>query len=210
MSKFNIFKSNRTTFETAALFLFILVLISNLAILRFTEGYFAFYDISMADIDYAPQMYDYLRIALPVVIASLVITVLMSGVMWAAIKAGDGMASLTKPGKRAVKFVKLHKRFFVWLSSFLGYIIKIGIILVSLWALWVGLYSLSASMGRSYAENSSRVTSISKAGENLQKIIIYKSNDELVLKTYNVSEKVFSSGYEVLYSTNYSARYIDL
>jgi len=210
MNKFNRLKTKRTTFEVAAVFVFVLVLISNLAILRFTEGYFAFYDILMSDVNYIPQMYDYLRIALPVIITSIIVTALMIGVMWLAIKTGDRMASITKPTKQTVKFAKRNKRFFVALSSALGMIIKIGIVAISLWAFWTGLYSISFDIGRMYAEARSEMTTISEPDEVLQKVIIYKGNDELILKIYDTSTKEFKKGYKVLYNSDYNAKLIDL
>lgn len=210
MNKFDTPKAKRTTFEVAALFVFALVVISNLAIIRFTEGYFAFYDIPMADVNYTPQMYDYLRIALPVIITAIIVTTLMTAAMWLAVKAGDKMASITRPNNKTVKFVKRHRRFFGSLSSTLGLIIKIGIVGVSFWAFWIGLYSISADVGKSYAANRAEMTSISTSGEVLQKVIIHKGNEELILKTYDTSNKEFKPGYEILYNADYNARVIDL
>lgn len=210
MKRLNLSWKERTTFEVAALFVFLLVLVSNLAVLRFAEGYFEFYGVPMAEVGYVPQMYDYLRIALPVMTASVVFTSLIVGVIWLSGKAGDATADFTKLGKRLTKFLKRNEQFLTRVLSILGALVWIGTALLILWALWVFLYSVSATLGRSYAENKSSVTSISEPGEITQRVIIHKGDNELILKVYDTSKREFTSGYEVVGSPSYNAHLISL
>jgi len=210
MKIIDVLNSKRATFELAALFIFILVLVANLVLIRFTEGYFEFFGVPMSEVNYAPQMYDYLRIALPVIAGSIVVTIIFIFLTWLTTYVGDFLARLTKQPKWAVQLVERHQKYFKMVASVLDVMTKIGILAACLWLFWVALYSVTATLGGNYARNTTQMTSISKTGDNLQKLIIYKGANELILKTFDVSKKEFVDGYSVVNGTDYDARRIDL
>jgi lysylphosphatidylglycerol synthetase-like protein (DUF2156 family) len=210
MKKITLFGNERTTLELAALFVFILVLVANLVVIRFTEGYLGYYGIPIAEVNYVPQIYDYLRIALPVIIGSIIITVVVLCLIGLSVYIGNLLAKLTKPSKSAIKYVRRHGKFFKGIFNIFGLLIKVSIWAVCILVLWSALYTVSANTGKTSAENTTRMTSISKSDDNLQKVIIYKGDNELILKTYDTSKKEFVDSYSVIVGADYSARMIDL
>lgn len=210
MKRTTIFNKERTTLELAALFVFVLILVANLVVVRFTEGYLGYFDISIAEVNYTPQMYDYLRIALPVIIGSIIITIVVLCLIGLSVYIGNLLAKLTRPSKSAIKYIRRHEKFFKGLFYILGLLIKVSIWAISILVLWSALYTVSASTGKAFAENATRMTSISKSDETLQKVIIYKGSNELILKTYDTSKKEFVDSYSVIVGADYTARMIDL
>jgi len=210
MKRTTIFGKDRTTLELAALFVFVLVLVANLVVVRFSEGYFQHFGISLSEVNYTPQMYDYVRIALPIIIGSIVVTVAALCLIGLSIYIGNLLARFFRPSKGAIKYVGKHRKFFERLANILGLLIKVTLGAASIWILWTALYSVSAEAGKMSAANTVKMSSISKPGDNLQRVIIYKGNNELILKTYDNSKKEFLSGYSVVSGTDYDARTIDL
>jgi len=210
MKSINLLIGKRTTLELAALFVFVLVLVANLVVLRFSEGYFEYFGISLGEVNFVPQMYDYLRIALPVIIVSVVVTGLLLCFIGSSIYIGNLLAKLTMPSKKAITYVKRHRKFFETLAYALGILSEVFLVIVSIWLLGTVLYSVSAEVGKMSAANTSEATSVSKLGDNLQKVIIYKGDSELILKTYDTSKREFVDGYSVTRDDNYEARTIDL
>lgn len=210
MKKATIFSKDRTTLELAALFVFALVLVANLVVVRFSEGYFGYFNIPLAEVNYVPQLYDYVRIAFPVIIIAGIVTAVVFGLMRLSVFIGSLLAGLTKPSEKAVDFVRRHIKIFKGLVTILGIIINVGIWIVVGWALWIALYNVSADAGKISAGNMKSFSSISSVGDNLQKVIIYKADNEIIIKTYDTSKKEFVDGYDVLYGSSYSPKTIHL
>lgn len=209
MKKITILGKDRTTLEVASVFVFILVLVSNLVTIRFAEGYFGYFNIPLAEVNYVPQMYDYVRIALPVIIGAVVVTAITLGLMGLSSYGSGLLAKLLKPNKKAVKFAKRHKKLFESLGGVFDFLAKAVIWIVILLASWSMIYTFSANFGKVSAESTTKLSSISSTDDNLQKVIIYKGVNELIVKTYDTSKNEFLDGYDVFYGTSYIVRTID-
>lgn len=194
------------TFELAALFIFSLVLLGHLSVVNFARGYYDHFNVTLADIGFSPQIYDYVSIAPAAFIGSAIVTVLMALLIKAAMRIGDFAGSKTKPSKWLVSLVKKHKKpinsFLAVMDKILRVIFWLVIIVVSVY----GVGSLSVQMGKNTAINKTNFSSISEADENIQRIIIYKNDAEIVLKSYDISIRQFVGDFEVISGASYTTR----
>jgi flagellar biosynthesis protein FlhB len=207
--KIAIFGKDRTTFEIASIFVFVLVLVANLVAVRFAEGYFGYFNVPLSEVNFVPQMYDYVRIALPVIIGAVVVTVITFGLMGLSAYVSNFLARLLKPNKKAVKFAKRYKKFFESLDFVFDFLTKAVMWIGTGLVLWSMIYTFSANFGKTSAESMTKLSSISGANDNLQKVIIYKGVNELIVKNYDTSKNKFQDGYDVLYGSSYTTRTID-
>ena len=209
MKKIILFGSERNSLELGALFLFALIVVSNLAVIKFAEGYFEYFDISLGSINFTPQLYDYVRIAMPVLIISTIITLVVAFVMNMNSFIGKFFANRTKPSKKLHEYAKRHENFFENLSKLVDFIFIAFIAGTVVWLFYSSTTDLAKSFGEVSAKNTTKLSSISQPSDNTQEIIIYKGNDEIITKNYDTSKKVFFDGYQVLVSSNYEVRYIN-
>lgn len=194
------------TFELAALFIFSLVLLGHLSVVSFARGYYDHFNVTLADINFSPQIYDYVSIAPAAFIGSAIVTVLIALLIKAAMRLGDFAGSITKPSKWLVSLVKKHKKpvnsFLVVTDKILRVVFWLVIIAVAIY----GVGSLSSVMGENIAKSKTNFSSISEADENIQRIIIYKNDAEIVLKSYDISKNQFLDDYEVISGASYTTR----
>jgi hypothetical protein len=66
--------------------------------------------------------------------------------------------------------------------------------------------NISLYLGKVSAESKVNYSTVSNEGENTQKVIIYKSSSEVVLKSYDISKGNFIDGYETLTGASYTTR----
>lgn len=207
--KITLFDKENITLEFSALFLFVLVLVSNLAVIEFAEGYFGYFDVSLGSINFMPQPYDYMRIAMPVLVTSIMMTLIITLLMRASSSAGEYFANRTKPNKRFSQYAKRHKKFLDGLINIVDFVFVAFVAGVIIWASYSPTTGLAKDFGEANAKNMTRLSSISKPSDSFQEIIIYKGNGEIITKTYNVSKKEFLDGYRVATTNDYQVRYIN-
>lgn len=197
------------TLELATIFLFTLVLMSNLAVIKFAEGYFGYFDISLGSINFTPRMYDYASIVMPVLVASVIVTLIVAVSMKVSFSVGDFFANKKKPNKSFSQYAKRHEKVIMGLMKVLDFIFFAFVAGVIVWVFYSFTTDLSKNYGEATAKNMTRLSSISMSGDNFQDIIIYKGNGEIITKKYDVSQKEFLDGYRVVATDNYQVRYIN-
>ena len=198
------------TLELTALFIFALVVLGNFSVTKFAEGYYGHFDITLPEISFIPQVYDYVNVLPLTLIASAIVVLVVVALTRLSVWLGSVLAEKTKPSKKLFKFVKRHKRPFGLLVKVLEWILKIGIWGFVLVSLVYSVNNISLYMGKVSAETKANYTVVSSEGENAQKVIIYKNSSEVILKTYDISKGEFIDGYETLTGASYTTRSMKL
>jgi len=196
------------TLELAALFVFSLVLIGNLSVTNFAQGYYSHFDVTLPEINFAPQVYDYVNIVLASLIGAGVVVLAVVFLMKLGMWVGEFVADRTKPSKKLADFVKKRERKFITAANLMEWILRTAFWGVAAFTLYSSVSVLSDKLGELSAQNKASFSSISPEGEDLQKVIIYKNDNEIILKTYSVSRKEFVEGYEAINGATYTTRTI--
>ncbi|MBH2007451.1 hypothetical protein I8H83_02520 [Candidatus Saccharibacteria bacterium] len=194
------------TLELTALFIFSLVVIGNFSVTKFAEGYYSHFGVTLPEINFIPQVYDYVNVLPLTLIASAVVVLVVVALTRLSVWLGSVMAEKTKPSKKLFKFVKRHRRPFGVLVKFLEWTLKIGIWGFVLVSLVYSVNNISLYLGKVSAESKVIYSTVSNEGENTQKVIIYKSSSEVILKSYDISKGNFIDGYETLTGASYTTR----
>lgn len=202
--------NSRTSLELAGIFVFITILLSNLVVVKFAEGYFGYYDISLGLVNFTPQMYDYVRIAVPVLTMSLIVAI----VIWGAMRFGEYMGSLLARGvnidstNRTLAYIRQHRKFFVKLGYIVDFTLTVALVMFLSWAAWTTTTNIATTLGKASAEDTTQISSISNKESVIQEIIIYRNDDGIITKTYDTSQSRFLDGYKILPSGEYNVRAI--
>lgn len=194
------------TLELTALFIFALVVLGNFSVTKFAEGYYNHFGVSLPEINFIPQVYDYVNVLPLTLIASVIVVLVVVGLTRLSVWLGSVLAEKKKPSKRLFKFVKRHRRQFDVLVKVLEWILKIGIWGFVLVSLVYSVNNISLYLGKVSAESKANYTTVSSEGENAQKVIIYKNSGEVILKAYDISKGEFIDGYETLTGASYTTR----
>lgn len=208
MNNLILFINKNIALELSGFFIFFIVLISNLSVIEFAKGYFDYFKVSLALVDFTPQMYDYERITFPVLIASAILSLIVALLIKASSSLGEFIANKTKPNKRLLKYIKRHDKLFENLTSVLHFTSITSMTLIIILVACDFTAKLANDLGRLNANNAATLSSISKPNDNIQEIIIYKRNGEIITKQYDISKKKFIDGYLVKDIGNYQVRYI--
>jgi hypothetical protein len=198
------------SFELAAVFIFSLVLLAHLSVVRFASGYYDHFGVTLSDINFSPRLYDYVNITLPAFIGAGVLVAITALFIQLGVWFGDFVGSKSKPNKWLVRFVKKRQGRVSALLNILDKTFRVVFwgVLAAITIYSVG--SISYKLGSSGAQSKTSFSSISKDGENLQKLIIYKNDTGLVLRTYDLSKRKFVDGYEFINGASYTTRPINL
>lgn len=194
------------TLELAALFVFALVLIGNLSVTRFAEGYYSHFGVTLPEINFTPQMYDYVNIVLISVIGAGVVVLVVGFLMKVGIWIGAFAAEKTEPSKRFIKFAEKREQKIITLGNAMEWLVGIFFWGIITFTMYSSVNIISNHYGKVSAADKSIYSSITPDGEDLQKLIIYKSDNEIILKVYSSSKKEFLSGYETINGATYTAR----
>ena len=203
-------KTNKrpVTLELAALFVFSLVLIGNLSVTNFAQGYYSHFGVTLSEINFTPQIYDYVNIVLASSIGASVVVLVVVFLLKLGMWVGELVADKTKPSKKLTDFVKKRERKFITIANVIEWVLRIAFWGVVAFTLYSSVSILSDKLGEVSAENKASFSSISPEGDDLQKVIIYKNDNEIILKTYSVSKKQFIEGYEAINGATYTTRTI--
>jgi hypothetical protein len=194
------------TLELTALFIFALVVLGNFSVTKFAEGYYGHFGVTLPEINFIPQVYDYVNVLPLTLIASAIVVLVVVALTRLSVWLGSLLAEKTKPSKRLFKFVKRHRPPFRVLVKVFEWILKIGIWGLVLVSLVYSVNNISLYLGKVSAESKVNYSTVSNEGENTQKVIIYKSSSEVVLKSYDISKGNFIDGYETLTGASYTTR----
>lgn len=198
------------TFELAALFIFSLVVLGHFSVVSFARGYYNHFDVTLADIHFSPQIYDYVNIAPPAFIGAAIIAVFVALLIQAAMRLGNFAGSKTKPSQWFVRFVKKRKKRIDAFLDVSDRILRVIFWLVIISVVVYGIGSFSYKLGESAAQEKIDFSSISRDGENLQKLIIYKNDTEIIVRVYDLSKKQFIGDYEVINGASYITRLVKI
>jgi len=194
------------TLELTALFIFSLVVLGNFSVTKFAEGYYSHFGVTLPEINFIPQVYDYVNVLPLTLISSAVAVLVVVALTRLSVWLGSVLADKTKPTKRIFKFVKKHRQPLDVLVKVLEWILKIGIWGIALVALAYSVNNISLLLGEVSAQGKANFTTLSDEGENTQKVIIYKNSTEIILKAYDLSKGEFVDGYEVVNGVGYKTR----
>lgn len=191
----------------------ILILLSNLMIIQFAVGYFSYYGMSPASVNFVPQVYDYVRISRDALIATAVTLILTYGSMklgaWSGDSIGRKIHATGKISKGIGLFISTHKNItrIIELSLTWGFkYLPIGVLLLTVWFI---SFVRMPQLGEESARHVTQYSSISTAGELRQEIIIYKNSEGITTKIYNTETKSFENGYKFRPNVEYNARTIN-
>lgn len=202
-------KRNSITLELATIAVFLLILLSNFMIIQYAEGYFGYYHIPLAEMNFAPQMYDYIRIATPVLLATVIVIATGYGLSAASDRLAKKLADKLVTEKLVKTFftvAKKRERLLRRTEYILGFFLKILNIGLLIYIVLTMGSIVAPKIGSGAAEAQSKYSSISNDGELSQDVIIYKNGDEIVLKSYNTRSRKFEVGYRVLVGDSYTVR----
>lgn len=202
-------KKNSITLELATIAVFLLILLSNFMTIQYAEGYFGYYRVPLAEMDFTPQMYDYIRIAMPALLATAIVIAAGYGLSVAGDRLAKKLADKLVTKKLVKTFfavAKKRERLLRRTESVLGFFLKILNIGLLIYIVWTMGGIVAPKMGSGAAEAQSKYSSISNDEELLQDVIIYKNGDEIVLKSYNTKSRKFEDGYRVLVGDSYTVR----
>lgn len=194
------------TLELTALFIFALVVLGNFSVTKFAEGYYSHFGVTLPEINFIPQVYDYVNVLPLTLIASAVVVLIVIALTRLSVWLGSVLADKTKPTKRMFKFVKKHRRPFDIFVKVLEWVLKIGIWGFALVALVYSVNNISLRLGEVSAQSKTSFNSISRENEDTQKVIIYKSSSEIILKAYDLPKDEFIDGYEAVNGASYTTR----
>jgi hypothetical protein len=191
--------------ELTTILLFALVAIGHLSVIKYAQGYYGSYGISLPEINFVPEMYDYVNVLPLTLIASAVVVLIAYVFLRIAMWAGDLLGEKSKPSKWFVDFLEKHELIAKLLLRSLQWVMRILILVSFLWALSV-VISISENMGKVNAEAKKNYSSISSQGDIIQKVIIYKNDGDIVLKPYDTELHKFLDDYEVVSGASYKTR----
>lgn len=191
--------------ELTTILLFALVTIGHLSVIKYAQGYYGSYGISLPEINFVPEIYDYVNVLPLTLIASTVVVLIAYIFLRIAMWAGDLLGEKSKPSKRFVDFLEKHERTAKVLVRSLQWVMRILVLASFFWALSV-VISVSESMGKVNADARKNYSSTSSQGDIIQKVIIYKNDGDIVLKSYDTEHHKFLEGYEVMSGADYRVR----
>jgi len=190
--------------EIISFLLFALVVLSNGMIVNFARGYFLFFEISLGNVNFSPQYYDYIRVALPVLLA-LAITILIAYFLLSLQeKIANKLASKINISRdlkiKITAYDAKHPGRFKHIGGALDKI-NAMLPLVTAFAVVAIMFFWSApEIGRESAAGTSLYSSISPSGNVLQELVIYRSEDHIIVKTYDTIGHTFTRGYKLVSS----------
>ncbi len=196
------------TLELAALFVFSLVAICNFSVAKFAQGYYSHFGVTLPEINFTPQVYDYANIVLPSLISAGVVVLIVVFLMKLGMRIGEVAADKTKPSKKLADFVKKRKQKLIIIAKVLEWTLRIAFWGVIAFTIYSTISVFSDKLGQASAQSKTSFSSISAEGKDLQKVIIYKNDNEIILKAYSVSKKEFLEGYEAINGATYTTRTI--
>lgn len=197
------------TLELTALFIFSLVVLGNFSVTKFAQGYYSYFGVTLPEINFIPQVYDYVNVLPLTLIASAVVVLVVIALTRLSVWFGSVLADKTKPSKRLFIFVRKHRRLFDVLVKVLEWILKIGIWGFVLVALAYSVNNISLRLGEVSAQGKTSFTAISGESKDIQKVIIYKNTAEVILKAYDLSKGEFLDGYEIVNGASYTTRSVN-
>ncbi len=197
-------KKNKILLETTTIGIFSLVLLSNLMIVQYAKGYFEYYGVPLGEVNFVPQMYDYVQITLPALIATGIVLTTSYGILRFNDYVTEKFAEKLLPktfSSNIPKFIKKHREVFGLLRSALNMLLKVITVGLLLYIIWTMASVVAPSIGNKSAGGANSYSSVSKKEDTLQDVIIYKSGNDVVLKTYDLKSHKFQDGYKVLSGT---------
>lgn len=191
---------SKTSFEMTAIFIFILVLVSNLLVILFRKSYFEYFDIDFELTNFTPQMHDYIEIAVPIIIISIFVTVMIFyGIRFAKI-FDDRLGDITLKHMSYTKlfvFLREHPKLRGGTLKLLNTISTISLIFIWLFLFYSITYGIAPKLGYAAAANTNTFISISQPNEVKQEVIIYKNGNEAILKVYDIKMHRFEAEYRL-------------
>lgn len=197
-------------FEIATIFIPAFVFVGQYSVIKSAEAYYGHFGLTLSDINFVPEIYDYVNILPLTLISSVIVVLLVAGLIRFSIWIGDLLSRKTKPSKKFVKFVKRYRTAFGRLVKILEWILKVGAWSIVAWVFVWSVTYFSLLAGESSAQSKKSFQSISKKSDSIQKLIIYADDGRIVLKSYDTSNHKFIDGYETMNGENYSTRIVHL
>lgn len=197
----------KPSLEMAAIVVFLIVLISNFAVIEFYVGYFNYHRIPFSSVGFAPQMYDYVQITLP----AFAITIVVFLMTFVVLKINDFLSSkaanmVTKHSNELlVPFVQKNRAGLRRFATFLELTLKFLNVGLFLYILWLIFFLAIPKAGETYAHNQKQYISTSERDNMQQELIIYSSPNSLITRTYDISTKSFRAGFDYSLIKSYKA-----
>lgn len=203
--------SKKYSVEITGIFIFVLVLVSNLAVIKFEEGYLNYYKVPLDLIEFTPQIHDYLEAAVPILIVSLFIVY----IIWLSFRIGENLANwlLDKMNiglnKNLQNYLQHHERLSIMIANTLNFIITAITIIIIIPMTWTTITNAATTLGEQKAKNTSIMYSLSTEDNIKQEIIIHTNKNIMITKTYDTDTRKFIDGYRILpTNTEYDVRLI--
>lgn len=200
------------TLELTAILIFALGIIGHLSVIKYAEGYYRHFGVTLPDINFVPELYDYVNVLPITLIASAIVVLVAYLLIRVGVLAGDLLGEKTEPSKwleRSIKLLARHELFVKVLVRGLQWVMRILIVIVFLWALDV-VSNISVGSGQVNAEARINYSSTSAQADAVQKVIIYKNDGGITLKSYDTMKRKFLDGYEAISGASYTTRSVRL
>lgn len=204
---------SRTSLELTAIFLFAFVLICNLCVIRFNNGYFSYFGMPFSEVNYSPQMYDYVNIAIPALLSTGIVIIVFLILARLSDKLAEKIVDKTLKGSAGSlldRYAQKHPQRIQQISKVIEPIEKSLVLVVCIILMLFSAWEPTSDIGNDKAANTVTFTSISKPADIEQKLIIYKRNDGMIIKTYNTRTEHFENGYIFMSNQDYTGRKINI
>lgn len=183
-------------------------------IVQFAIGYFRYFDISFALVNFVPQMYDYIRISLLSLILTGVLLAMTYALMQTSSRLGEFAANrIPTPKKidnKVRELIEKHREGTGRLIKALNFIIKFLIAGSIVITFLVIVFVAMPKIGYESAKSTTQLTSISDSESTQQEVIVYKGSEGIITKTFNLETQSYEEGYSFKPNFEYKARTIDV